>query len=254
MFSDLGRERFDPEEAKARDNLINIVQRVGFEVQWFGNNTSCQGVCRDVPETRVRREDYPQYCVGESPCMDGAMFDMFGKTLANTSGRRFVVLHMLGNHGPGYHLRYPKEFEKFTPVCRETDFSKCDLTSIVNAYDNEILYTDHLLAETIRQLAALGDRADAALIYVSDHGESLGESGIFLHALPYAIAPEVQTHVPMVFWASPGFARRMGVDANCLARTAGRELSHDNLFHSVLGLLGIESSARRPELDLFARC
>ena len=254
IFSDLGRERFDPEEAKARDNLINIVQRVGFEVQWFGNNTSCQGVCRDVPETRVRREDYPQYCVGESPCMDGAMFDMFGKTLANTSGRRFVVLHMLGNHGPGYHLRYPKEFEKFTPVCRETDFSKCDLTSIVNAYDNEILYTDHLLAETIRQLAALGDRADAALIYVSDHGESLGESGIFLHALPYAIAPEVQTHVPMVFWASPGFARRMGVDASCLTQTSGRELSHDNLFHSVLGLLGIESSARRPQMDLFARC
>jgi lipid A ethanolaminephosphotransferase len=254
MFSDLGRERFDPEEAKARDNLINIVQRVGFEVQWFGNNTSCQGVCRDVTETRVRREDYPQYCVGESPCMDGGIFDMFGKTLDKTSGRRFVVLHMLGNHGPGYHLRYPKEFEQFTPVCRETDFSKCAVSDIVNAYDNELLYTDHLLSETIRRLSLLDNEVDSALIYVSDHGESLGENGIFLHALPYAVAPEVQTHVPMVFWASPGFARRMGVDANCLARTAGRELSHDNLFHSVLGLLGIESSARRPELDLFARC
>ena len=254
MFSDLGRERFDPEEAKARDNLIDIVQHVGFDVQWFGNNTSCQGVCRDVPETRVRRDNCPQYCIGDSPCMDGAMFDMFGKTLGTPSGKRFVVLHMLGNHGPGYHLRYPKEFEKFTPVCRETDFSKCDLASIVNAYDNEILYTDHLLAETIRQIAALGDRADTALIYVSDHGESLGENGIFLHALPYAVAPEVQTHVPMLFWASPGFATRMGLDMKCVANQKYRELSHDNLLHSVLGLLNIETQVIRAEQNLVARC
>lgn len=254
MFSDLGRERFDPEEAKARDNLIDIVQRVGFDVQWFGNNTSCQGVCRDVPEIRVSRENYPQYCVGDSPCMDGAMFDMFGRTLTKPTGKRFVVLHMLGNHGPGYHLRYPKEFERFTPVCRETDFSKCDLASIVNAYDNEVFYTDHLLAETIRQLAALSDRADTALIYVSDHGESLGENGIFLHALPYTVAPEVQTHVPMVFWASPGFATRMRINLSCVASREDREWSHDNLLHSVLGLLNIETQVGRVEQNLFAGC
>lgn len=254
MFSDLGRERFDPEEAKARDNLIDIVKRVGFEVQWFGNNTSCQGVCRDVPETRVPRESYPQYCIGDSPCMDGAMFDMFGKTLKEPSGKRFVVLHMLGNHGPGYHLRYPKEFEKFTPVCRETDFSKCEVSAIVNAYDNGVLYTDHLLADTIRQLAALGDQADTALIYVSDHGESLGENGIFLHALPYAVAPEVQTHVPMVLWTSPGFASRMGIDMSCVASRKDREWSHDNLLHSVLGMLNIETQASRAEQNLFSGC
>jgi lipid A ethanolaminephosphotransferase len=254
MFSDLGRERFDPEEAKARDNLIDIVKRVGFEVQWFGNNTSCQGVCREVPEIRAPREDYPQYCIGDNPCMDGAIFDMFGKTLANPTGRRFVVLHTLGNHGPGYHLRYPKAFEKFTPVCRETDFSKCDVASIVNAYDNEVLYTDHLLAETIQKLAALGDRADTALLYVSDHGESLGENGIFLHALPYSVAPEVQTHVPMVLWASPGFASRMRIDMKCVAKKKDRELSHDHVMHSVLGMLDVEVSSKKLELDLFSGC
>jgi lipid A ethanolaminephosphotransferase len=254
MFSDLGRERFDPEEAKARDNLIDIVKRVGFEVQWFGNNTSCQGVCREVPEIRAPREDYPQYCIGDNPCMDGAIFDMFGNTLANPTGRRFVVLHTLGNHGPGYHLRYPKAFEKFTPVCRETDFSKCDVASIVNAYDNEVLYTDHLLAETIQKLAALGDRADTALIYVSDHGESLGENGIFLHALPYAVAPNVQTHVPMVFWASPGFANRMRIDMRCVAARNADYFSHNNLFHSVLGLLNIETKNKSSSLDMFKEC
>ena len=161
---------------------------------------------------------------------------------------------MLGNHGPGYHLRYPKEFEKFTPVCRETDFSKCEVSAIVNAYDNEVLYTDHLLADTIRQLAALGDQADTALIYVSDHGESLGENGIFLHALPYAVAPEVQTHVPMVLWTSPGFASRMGIDMSCVASRKDREWSHDNLLHSVLGMLNIETQASRAEQNLFSGC
>lgn len=254
MFSDLGRSGFDSEQAKARDNLIDIAQKAGFEVQWFGNNTSCKGVCRGVPEVRAVREEYPQFCVGDGPCMDGAIFDMYSKTLTEPPGRRLVVMHMLGSHGPGYHLRYPKEFEKFTPVCRETDFSKCDVADIVNAYDNTILYTDHLLAATIRQLSALGDRADTALIYVSDHGESLGENGIFLHALPYAVAPKFQTHVPMVFWASTGFATRMGIDTRCVATRNGQELSHDNLLHSTLGLLDIETSVAKPNLDLFSSC
>jgi lipid A ethanolaminephosphotransferase len=89
---------------------------------------------------------------------------------------------------------------------------------------------------------------------VSDHGESLGENGIFLHALPYAVAPEVQTHVPMLFWASPGFATRMGLDMKCVASQKDRELSHDNLLHSVLGLLNIETQVIRAEQNLVARC
>lgn len=254
MFSDLGRAEFTSEKAKARDNLIDIAQKAGFDVQWFGNNTNCKGVCRSVPEIRAARENYPQFCVGDSPCMDGGIFDMFGKTLAEPSGRKLVVLHMLGSHGPGYHLRYPKEFEQFTPVCRETDFSKCDVQDIVNAYDNTILYTDHLLAETIRQLSALADRADTALLYVSDHGESLGENGIFLHALPYAVAPRVQTHVPMVFWSSPGLASRMGIDMTCVANQRDKTLSHDNLLHSMLGLLDIETQVRKPDSNLFESC
>lgn len=254
MFSDLGREGFSSEKAKARDNLINIVSRVGFEVQWFGNNTNCQGVCRGIPEIRAVREEHPQFCIGDNPCMDGAMLEKFVASLADVQGTRFVVLHMLGSHGPGYHLRYPSQFEKFVPACRETDFSKCAVEHIVNSYDNTLLYTDHVLASIIESLQALGERADAAMLYVSDHGESLGENGVFLHALPYAIAPELQTRVPMVFWTSPGYARRTQLDIDCVGRQSRRELSHDNLFHSLLGLLQIETQARRAELDLFATC
>ena len=254
MFSDLGRDEFSSEKAKARDNLIDIVARAGFEVQWFGNNTNCQGVCRGVPEIRAVREEHPQFCIGDNPCMDGAMLEKFKASLTKVQGTRFVVLHMLGSHGPGYHLRHPPEFEKFVPACRETDFSKCSVEHIVNSYDNTLLYTDHVLASVIESLQALGDRADTAMLYVSDHGESLGENGVFLHALPYAIAPAMQTRVPMVFWASEGYAQRMKLDLPCVARQGSRELSHDNLFHSLLGLLQIDTRARRDELDLFNDC
>jgi lipid A ethanolaminephosphotransferase len=151
-------------------------------------------------------------------------------------------------------LRYPEEFEQFKPACREVDFEKCSTEEIINAYDNTLLYTDHLLAMTINRLEAIGDRADVALLYVSDHGESLGENGLFLHALPYAIAPETQTQVPMIFWASPGFKQRVVVEPNCAREQSRESVSHDYIFHTLLDLLGIQSTVKRRELAIFADC
>ncbi|MFZ9708007.1 MAG: phosphoethanolamine transferase [Steroidobacteraceae bacterium] len=254
LFSDLGRAGFDAERARSRDNLLNVLDRVGFNLLWFGNNTNCKGVCRGVEERRVPRERYPDACIAEHPCHDGAMFEEFFAALPAMKGRQVAVLHMLGGHGPGYHLRYPLEFERFTPVCRETDFSKCSIGEVVNAYDNTVVYTDHLLAETIRRLRDLSKQADVALLYVSDHGESLGENGIFLHALPYAIAPEVQTRVPLLLWGSAGFFDRVGIDSDCVKQHRDAVVSHDYLFHSILGLLDVQTSARTPALDLFEGC
>ena len=254
MFSDLGREAFSAEKARARDNLIDIVAKAGLGVEWYGNNTNCKGICRAAGEKRAVREQHPQYCKDAVPCTDGAMFEDFWRTLPSYSGRGLVVLHQLGSHGPGYHLRYPESFNRFTPVCRSTDFSKCQVSEIVNAYDNTLLYTDHLLAETINRLQSIADRVDSAILYVSDHGESLGENGIFLHAVPYAFAPRVQTHVPMVFWSTPGFAERMAVDQQCLLEQRNQPLSHDNFLHTVLGLLDVSTSVRKPTLDFVRSC
>lgn len=254
MFSDLGRDGFSSEKAKARDNLVDIAQKAGFDIRWFGNNTHCQGACRNVAEIRAVREEHPQFCIGDNPCMDGAMLEKFVATLPSLQGRHLVVLHMLGSHGPGYHLRHPPEFERFTPACRETDFSKCEVEHIVNSYDNTVLYTDHVLASTIESLRAISDRVDSAVLFVSDHGESLGEGGVFLHALPYAIAPDFQTKVPMVFWSSAGFAQRMQLDTACIAGERSKPVSHDNIFHSVLGLLQIDTRARNPALDPLEPC
>lgn len=254
LFSDLGRDGFDAEDAKHRDNLIDVALRTGLEVHWFGNNTDCKGVCRSVPERRVDRRRHADACIGEHPCLDGALFDDFYLSLDGIDRDRFTVIHTLGSHGPGYHLRYPAAFERFTPACREVDFDRCTRDEIINAYDNTLLYDDHLLATTIDRLKALQDRVDTALVYVSDHGESLGERGVFLHALPYAIAPDTQTHVPMVFWASEGFRESLGLDLACVRSAALQPASHDHLFHSLLGLLRIETAAKKPQLDLFDGC
>ena len=254
MFSDLGREGFSAEKARARDNLIDIVAKAGLGVDWYGNNTNCKGICRAAGEKRAVRENHPDHCKADVPCTDGAIFEDFWSTLPAYSGRGLVVLHQLGSHGPGYHLRYPEPFNRFTPVCRSTDFSKCQVSEIVNAYDNTILFTDHLLAETISRLQSMADRVDSAILYVSDHGESLGENGLFLHAVPYALAPRVQTHVPMVFWSTPGFNERMQLDRQCLFEQRNRPLSHDNYLHTILGLLDVSTSVRKPELDFAQGC
>eukprot|EP01032_Pedospumella_encystans_P001459 gene1459-1690_t len=140
------------------------------------------------------------------------------------------------------------------PDCRSVDFETCTPETITNAYDNALLYTDHILAEVIDTLGAHGDRLDTAMIYMADHGESLGENGLYLHGAPYMFAPEEQTHVPFVIWTSPGLRQSTKIDMPCLSAKAGAPHSHDNLFHSVLGLMQVKTKVYDPALDVFAAC
>jgi lipid A ethanolaminephosphotransferase len=254
MFSDLGRAEFSAGHAAARDNLLDVLQHAGFEVVWFGNNSGCKGVCEKMGERRPDSEPDPALCRKGLPCFDEILLRDLERELQKPAQRKVIVLHLIGSHGPGYHLRYPAAFERYTPACKQVDFSKCSVAEIVNAYDNTLLYTDHVLARAIDLLDTRSASLHGALWYVSDHGESLGENGVFLHALPYAIAPDLQTHVPMVFWQGQGFAQRLGVDPSCVTASRHRPISHDHWFHSVLGLLDVVTAARRPELDVFGAC
>jgi lipid A ethanolaminephosphotransferase len=165
-----------------------------------------------------------------------------------------VVLHMKGSHGPAYYRRYPAQFEAFTPACNTGELADCERQAVVNAYDNTIRYTDHVLAQVIRLLRHNAERFDTGLLYVSDHGESLGENGLYLHGLPYAIAPTEQTHVPMLLWLSSGMRQHFGLDDRCLRANANKPHSHDHLFHSIVGLLDVQTSAYNADKDLFRAC
>jgi lipid A ethanolaminephosphotransferase len=163
-------------------------------------------------------------------------------------------MHQMGSHGPAYFKRSPPALKRFLPECTNTTLGECEPAQLINAYDNTIVATDHVLAATIAWLQGRSAENAPALLYMSDHGESLGELGIFLHGLPYAFAPEVQKRVPFIAWLGADLAARRGLDGACLRRSLDLPLSHDNLYHSVLGLLDVTTPTYRRELDAFAAC
>lgn len=255
MFSPFGRADYDEERIRNHESLLHLVERAGLKVSWLDNQSGCKGVCNGLDFVDLGQEKIEGLCA-DGHCMDEILVQALQRTLnsASQASDRMIVLHQLGNHGPAYFRRYPKAFERYAPSCANNDLGTCSKEEIVNAYDNAIAYTDHVLAQTIAYLDTLQDRYDVAMIYVSDHGESLGEHGLFLHGVPYVIAPREQTEVPMVWWLPENSARNLNVDLACLRTQAQQPASHDNLFSSVLGLLDIETPRYRKERDLLAAC
>jgi lipid A ethanolaminephosphotransferase len=195
----------------------------------------------------------PGLC-SDGRCLDEGLLAGLDERLARAQGSQVLVLHMLGNHGPSYFRRYPPAFARFQPACQSDDLRQCSPQEITNAYDNALLYTDHVLASLVAKLQAQADRVDTAMLFVSDHGESLGEKGLYLHGMPYAIAPKEQTQVPMLMWLSDGWTRATGLDGACLRARAAQPAAHDHVFHTVLGLLDVASRVYAPAWDLAAPC
>lgn len=251
MFSALPQADYSRDKFLAQENLLDVLARAGFAVRWVDNNTGDQRIATRTGWTRVDATLDPAACAVE--CTDEVFLPLIEQTLAGITTDTVLVLHMIGNHGPAYFLRYPPARAAFTPDCRTAEFADCQVDEIVNAYDNAVLETDHVLARTIDLLAA-SDTAHGAMVFLSDHGESLGENGLYLHAAPLFMAPETQTKVPMVMWLGDGFRQTMALDEPCLRDAAQRPTSHDTLFHSILGLLDVTTATRDPALDLTRDC
>ena len=254
MFSGVGQARSRTTIAHEQEGLLDILKRAGFSVLWRDNQSGCKGICARVPTESVMTPE-PKKFYELAISYDDKLLAGLQQWIDGVPGHGVVVLHMMGSHGPAYFKRYPPEFERFSPACKETQFSKCKTEEVVNAYDNTIVYTDHVLAELIKLLAKNDARGLAtSMIYLSDHGESLGENGLYLHGMPYALAPIEQKQVPWIWWLSPRFEKLSGVPTGCLRSKASASLSHDNFFHSFLGLLGVRSSVYDATLDLAALC
>ena len=253
MFAPVGRRDYDEARIRQSESLLHVLARAGVGVRWVDNQSGCKGVCEGLPSTTLIDTPPPGLC-GDGRCLDEALLHDLPATLRNARGTQLLVLHMLGNHGPAYFKRYPPAFAKFLPQCQSDDLRQCSVEEIRNAYDNALLYTDSVLARLLALLRDAQGSVDSAFIYVSDHGESLGEEGLYLHGLPYAIAPEVQTKVPMVMWFSPGFAADAGLDLACLAQRADQSAAHDHLFHTMLGLLDVRTALYASDWDLSLDC
>ena len=253
MFTDGGRDGFDGLRASRREGLLDVLQRAGVAVRWSDNNSGCKGVCDRVAHEDLSSLQVPGLC-RDGECYDEILLHGLQADLDGLDRDAVIVLHMKGSHGPAYFRRYPPEFEFFTPACSKVDLDRCSRQDIVNAYDNTLRYTDHVLSRTIELLQRNAARFDTVMLYVSDHGESLGENGLYLHGLPYALAPREQTHVPMLLWLSEGLRRRLAINTDCLTERRRQPLSHDHVFHSVLGLSNVRTALYRQERDLLRGC
>ncbi|WP_267550648.1 phosphoethanolamine transferase [Rhizobium rhizogenes] len=254
LFSVYTRGQYNHRKGLETENLLDVLTHAKVDVTWLDNDTGSYNVTDRVSYTYLPPSADPRFCK-DGECKDEILVDKVDGWLDKVKGDSVLVLHQLGSHGPAYYQRYPEEFRRFKPDCRSNDFSSCSQEEITNAYDNTILYTDHIVSMVIDKLKARSNSISGAVLYFSDHGESLGENGIYLHGTPYIIAPAQQTHVPMLVWMADDLAKTGGYDMACLSKNAATGThSHDNIFHSVLGMMDVSTKVYDPSLDVFAAC
>lgn len=250
IFSNFSRKNFNFHDYDHTENLLEIVHKLGFQVSWYENGMGSQGVTRNQKEIVLGNF----YNSNFDEALNKALPSK--KKLINENNPKdlFFVLHQRGSHGPDYINRYPESFTNFLPSCKSSVLKSCDLQSIINSYDNSILYTDYNINYIINYLKEFEDIYNTAMMYVSDHGESTGEYGFYMHGIPYLIAPDEQIHIPFILWLSKEFQNNEKINYNCLKLKKSEHYSHDNLFHSILSLLNIMSSAYDSKLDIFKSC
>ncbi|MGV8925585.1 MAG: phosphoethanolamine transferase [Ewingella sp.] len=254
MFSNMKRVDFDNNRARNSEGVLDIVQKAGVSVFWKDNDEGCKGVCDRVSNEIISTTKDGKYCDGDT-CYDMALLNNIDADIKNDGKSTLIALHLIGSHGPTYYKRYPPEFRTFMPDCPRSDIENCSHEQLVNTYDNTLHYTDYVVSQIIEKARQYQDKYNVAVIYLSDHGESLGENGLYLHGTPYSIAPAEQTHVPMLFWLSPGYVEANGINLQCLKHKGTQaNVSQDNLFHTVLDAMNVQTSELDPQLNILRDC
>ena len=218
--------------------LPNYLNRNNVEVIWRTTNWGEPPV---HIEKYFNKDALKKDCVGEDCNYDEVLLKGLNEQiLASTKDKILIVLHTSTSHGPSYNKKYPPQFEKFKPVCESVELGKCTEEELINAYDNTIVYTDYLLASVIDNLKQLKEY-DSTMLFVSDHGESLGENNLYMHGIPKAFAPDEQLEIPFIVWVSD--------DSKKLK--PNERLSQNHVFHSVLNFLAIDSPIYDEGMNIF---
>ena len=251
MFSIYTRSEYSYKKGISTENVLDVLHHTGaVDIIWKDNNSDSKGVAARIGETDYRTPEHNTVCT-EGECRDIGMLVGLDHYIEAHKGKDIlIVLHQMGNHGPAYYKRYTKAFEEYTPVCKTSQLESCSQTEIINAYDNALRYTDHFLAKTIAFLKQYDSRYRTAMLYMSDHGESLGENGIYLHGLPYFMAPDAQKHIGALFWF--GSRWKNAPQITKLAAHNHERYSQDNLFHTLLGIFNVQTKVYDKKLDMLA--
>jgi len=261
MFSPLGKEGYESRKDDY-ETLVDVLQAAGLAVFWLDNQAGCKGVCERIPNASafdgLDAATKKALCDGDE-CLDDVMLKGLDARIAALPAERrakgvVLVMHQMGSHGPAYYKRSAPDVKRFLPECKTNALADCGHAELMNVYDNSIVQTDRFLGQTIDWLKAQSKQYDPAMLYISDHGESLGEFGLFLHGVPYSFAPDAQKHVPMVTWFSEGMSERRKLSRSCMEAGLDAPLTHDNLYHTVLGVMDVTTPTYKPALDALASC
>ena len=219
--------------------LPNYLYRNNVEVIWRTTNWGEPPV--HIKNYQTRDSLMPN-CKGDGCNYDEVLLaGLKEQILASTKSKVLIVLHTSTSHGPTYSKKYPPQFETFKPVCNSVELGNCSQTELINAYDNTIVYTDYILSNIIEDLKQLKEYK-SAMIFVSDHGESLGEKNLYLHGLPLSIAPKEQYEIPFIVWLSGNSSKQLKPNT---------VVSQNHVFHSVLNFLNIQSPVYNEEMNIF---
>ena len=252
MFSPYNKSDYSDAKAKSTESVIDVLNHAGVNLLWRDNDSGSKKVA-----SRIKNyEDYnhaknPKYC-NSSGCYDDILFVGLQKWIDDINNTKpiFIVLHTKGSHGPAYYKRYPKQYDKYKPICKTNQLQDCKREEVVNAYDNTILYTDYILDKTIKFLKKNQNKFAVGMYYIADHGESLGENGIYLHGLPYFIAPDAQKHPASVAW----FGKNFDINTTCAKKLSNQPYTHDNIFSTILGFMNIKTNIYNPKMDIYSKC
>jgi lipid A ethanolaminephosphotransferase len=249
MFSVFDKSDFSYKKGLNTQNILDVlVHTKDIKILWRDNNSDSKGVALRVEYQDYKTSKNNTICI-DGECRDVGMLVGLDDYIEKNKGKDIlIVLHQMGNHGPAYYKRYTKDFEKFKPVCKTNQLEECTKDEISNAYDNAILYTDYFLSKTINFLKKYDKTHGTAMIYMSDHGESLGENGVYLHGLPYFMAPDAQTHIGALMW----FGTKMSkdIDIKKIKQNKDKRYSHDNLFHTLLGIFEVQTKVYDKNMDI----
>lgn len=255
MFSNFNRSNYDRRQARNQDSLLDVINYAGISTLWVDNDGGSKGVADRISFLPTDASADDENCDGDT-CYDAVLLENLDSEISQMKAdNKIIALHIIGSHGPTYWKRYPPEMEVFTPACDRSDIENCTNEEVVNTYDNSIRYTDYVIGKLIAKLQSYKNDYNTALVYISDHGESLGEDGLFLHGTPYRLAPKEQTKVPLIMWLSDSFVASRGINTQCLKRNASsKTYSQDNLFHSMLDLMNVATGLYNRKLDIISDC
>jgi len=257
MFSGMPRQHYDEQLASHREGLLDIAQRAGYQVTWIDNNSGCKGACDRVQQYQIPAPLKQKWCDAAGECFDEILVDSLKDYLAhldkNNLKPQLIVLHQMGSHGPAYFKRSKAPYQPFQPTCNSNAIQGCSAEELKNSYDNSIVYTDHVLAQVIETLKQQS-QYQTGFWYLSDHGESTGEHGLYLHGAPYSMAPTQQTHVPMLMWFSELWTQQNAQQVSCLKAQTKQARSQDHLFPSLLSLLDVKTQVAEVKNDMLAQC